>query len=292
MLTEELEAQNAVNELNKLKQNKFTLSRPIFFVPGWTDEGCGWWKNSATAKYTMEGVINDTATNPLNATFVTFEDVTSQCKSFMDFGEFLKKIIRDKIGKSQPFDIVGHSMGGLDIRAAMTQGDPLLNCRCCISVATPQQGDHFGGMMDFCVKYIPGVADLKKMPSYQVEQMKNLDSDYPLINILNTLENRQLFFKNIAKFYEMKGTRDFVVKGSAFMDKTGIEALYQDKTEEIPVTGCEHTGTLGITQDPRTILAIIYIISGIELDLGVWNCGIFAGGIERPQNDNNRFIGY
>jgi len=291
-MDEDIEIQNAINELNKLKQNKFTLSHPVFYVPGWTDEGCGWWKKSDTAKYTMEGLLNDTATNPFNATFITFKDVTSQCKSFMDFGEFLKKIIWDKIGKNQPFDIVGHSMGGLDIRAAIIQGDPLLNCRCCISVATPQQGDHFGGMMNFCMKYIPFMADIKKMPPYQVEQMKNLDSDYPPINVLNTLGNRHLFFMSIAKFYEMKGTRDFVVKGSAFMDKTGIEALYQDKTEEIPVTRCEHTGALGITQDPRTILAIIYILSGIELDVGGGNCGIFAGGIDRPHVDNNRFIGY
>jgi hypothetical protein len=104
------------------------------------------------------------------------------------------------------------------------------------------------------------------------------------------LNNRTAFFERIKKFYEMKGTRDFVVKGSAFMDKTGIESLYQNKTEEVPVSGCEHTGPLGITQDVRTILAIMCILCDIELDLEGGNCGIFAGGIDRPVDNSNVFI--
>jgi len=290
-MDKESEIQNTVMKFNELKQNKVVLNYPVFFVPGWTDEGCGWWKKSDTAKDTMEGWLNDVAANSIQATFVDFKAETSQCNSFIDFGEVLKKKIWDKIGKNQPFDLVGHSMGGLDIRAAITQGeDPLLNCRCCISVATPQQGDNFGGFSNTLMKLFPKLAKQRGMASYQVEQMKNLDPDYPPIKILNTLDNRKVFFERIGKFYEMKGTRDFVVKGSAFMDKTGIEALYQKKAEEIPVTGCEHTGGLGITQDPRTILVIIYILCNIELDIGGGNCGVFAGGIDRPKDDKDNII--
>ncbi len=289
MLTEESETQNALNKLNELNKNKVTLSQPVFFVPGWTDEGCGWWKKSDTITHTMEGWLDNVATNPTMAYFVDFTAETSQCNSFLDFGEVLKKKIWNAIGKSQPFDLVGHSMGGLDIRAALTQGEPLLNCRCCIGVATPQQGDNFGGMANSLAKWFPALAKSRWTP-YQIEQMKNLDPDYPPIKLLNTLANRTVFFQRIKKFYEMKGLRDFTVKGSAFMDKTGIESLYQNKAEEIPVDGCDHTGPLGITQDVRTILAIMYILCDIELDLEGGNCGIFAGGIDRPADNSNVFI--
>jgi pimeloyl-ACP methyl ester carboxylesterase len=242
----------------------------------------------------MEDVLNNVATNPLNVTYINFEAVTNQCKSFLDFGQFLKQMIWDKIGKNQPFDLVGHSMGGLDIRAAIALGEnPLLNCRCCISVAVPQQGDHFGGFANFCMKYVPFFGDINKIrniSSSQKEQMKNLDPDYPPIKILNKVENRVAFFQRVKKFYEMKGLRDFTVKGSAFMDKTDIESLYQNKSEEIPVNGCDHTGPLGITRDVRVILAILYILSDIELDIEGGNCGIFAGGIDRPADNSNVFI--
>jgi len=289
MLPESIETQNALNKLNELKQSKVTLSLPVFFVPGWTDESCYWWKKSDAIPNTMEGWLDNIATNSKTAYFVDFTSVKNKCMSFLDFGEALKKYIWSTIGKNQPFDLVGHSMGGLDIRAAITQGDPLINCRCCIGVATPQQGDNFGGMANTLAKWFPALAK-DKWKSYQIAQMKNLDPNYPPIKLLNTLDNRIAFFQRIKKFYEMKGLRDFVVKGSAFMDKTGIETLYQNKAEDIPVDGCEHTGPLGITQDARVILAILYILCEFELDLEGGNCGIFAGGVDRPADNSNVFI--
>ena len=44
-MREEREEQknDAIAQLNKFKNNKITLERPVFFVPGWTDESCQCW---------------------------------------------------------------------------------------------------------------------------------------------------------------------------------------------------------------------------------------------------------
>ena len=35
--------QNALNKLEEFTNVKITLKRPVFFVPGWTDEDNTWW---------------------------------------------------------------------------------------------------------------------------------------------------------------------------------------------------------------------------------------------------------
>ena len=38
--------QNALNKLEEFTKNKIALKRPVFFVPGWTDESCACWRES------------------------------------------------------------------------------------------------------------------------------------------------------------------------------------------------------------------------------------------------------
>jgi hypothetical protein len=107
----EAQRQCAIDTLNGWKQNKFSLKRPVFLVPGWTDEGCACWISS-NKKYNNKSIkdwLIDICLNPTEAHYINFEQESPTCKSFLDFGEVLKKKIWDLIGKDKEFDIIGHS---------------------------------------------------------------------------------------------------------------------------------------------------------------------------------------
>lgn len=264
----EKQTQEALAQLNAWKQDKITLKRPVFFVPGWTDENCKCWTLGEYDKIPIKHWINEITESSSGAHYITFIEETINCKSFLDFGEVLKTKIWNIIGKYAEFDIVGHSMGGLDTRAAITQGEPLLNINKCLTVATPHQGDHLGGLNWWLIRH-----GFKAMSAYRAEQGKNLDPDYSPIKLINQIENRKLFLERINKLYQFKGTRDFCVKGSAIMRDDGIESLYKEKKEEITVEGANHTGKIGICQDPRAIFTIIKILLDIELPKPDFNYG-------------------
>ncbi len=281
----------ALSKLNVLKQNKIHLERLVFFVPGWTDESCAWWQEPHDSNQSIKQWLSQVADNPELAQYVDFTQETKQCKSFLDFGEVLRNKVWAAIGKDQPFDLVGHSMGGLDIRAAITQGsDPLLKCNFCVTVATPNWGDNLGGVESFLMTHFSKEAEaIKPMEPYHLEQGKNLDPDYQPIKTVNSLDNRRLLLSRVNKFYELKGTQDLVVQGSAFMDMTGIKDLYKEKVVSYAVDGCEHTGIKGITLDPRTVLAVVNILCNIEIKLG-FNYGDLSGGVYTPPDDKDVFI--
>ena len=280
----------ALSKLSVLKEKKIHLKRPVFFVPGWCDESCTWWKGPYKNIQGISQWITQVADNPDEVTYIDFSNETAQCNSFLDFGEVLKKKIWSVIDKNTSFDLVGHSMGGLDIRAALTQGQPLLNCHVCVTADTPHQGDNFGGAANALAKYAPHLlAKIDPITSYQVKQVKNMDPNYPPIQLINQLDNRRLFLNCVDKFFQFSGTRDWIVMDSAFMDNTGIEDICKQKVVSIPVQGCEHVGIKGITLDPRTVLAIIDMLLDIKIELGL-NHGDFPGGIEIFPDENNIFI--
>jgi len=264
-------------QLNTFKQKKISLIRPVFFVPGWTDEDCKCWAKGQWGQLSIRQWFEDIVTNHCEAHFITFTDVTKDCKSFLDFGEALKRKIWDVVGTDQEFDIIGHSMGGLNTRAAITRGKPLIHINKCLTVSTPHQGDHLGGMQKFLRTGLIGsvISKIrgKSVPYHHIEQGKNLDPDYEPIKIINTDENRRLFLERINRLFQFKGTRDFCVKGSAIMKDSGIESLYKEKTEQIIVEGADHTGKIGICQDPRTMLTIVKILLDIKLPKPDFNYG-------------------
>ena len=86
------ERQQALVALDKLSDEKPLLKRPVFFVPGWTDEGCTCWTKPYLQGYlTIQDWIGRIARNSDFANYITFTDQESKgCKSFLDFGDLLK----------------------------------------------------------------------------------------------------------------------------------------------------------------------------------------------------------
>lgn len=259
--------QNALDKLSELSSKKIEIKRPVFFVPGWTDESCVCWKTSYLKSYTpIKDWISSIAKNGEMANFVTFSDKeTKACSSFLDLGDILKTKIWDVIGNNEEFDLVGHSMGGLDSVAAITDNvEPLKNVHNLITVATPHQGSELGEIGPVFRKY----------ERHHALQCLNLDPDQPSIKLINKLDVRKRLLENVNKLYCLMGTRDMAVMRSARFNKEGIDKdFYKEKVEIIEFGGATHSQKYGITQDPRVILAIINLLIGIEPEKPKYNYG-------------------
>ena len=273
----EAERAKALKRLEELKKEKLSLQHDVFFVPGWTDEDATCWLEPYQTGYTtMNDWIKMVVLNPEKAHFITFSETESKkCESFLDFAEILKKHIDDTIGLSTPIDLVGHSMGGLDIVAAITQEpNPLLNVKTCITVATPHLGSDLGGLQ-FALNNV-----IERVPDYQAIQGKNLDPQEEPIIILNKLETRKTLLNRIEKLYTFTGTRDTATFGVARLCENDLDStLYKEKVVDFhPIDGACHSSECclyvqGITQDCRTIVNILDILSGKELDIQQGNYG-------------------
>lgn len=259
--------QNAAGKLEELARNKLELKRPVFFIPGWTDEACVCWmtpylKRGTCIKEWAPKILR----NPELVNYISFSVKESEgCKSFFDFGDILKERIWDKIGRKTDFDLVGHSMGGLDTVAAITdEEETLLNVNKLITVATPHQGSELGELGPIVRKFEP----------HHALQCINLDPDQPAIKSINKIEVREKLLDRVQKLYCLMGTRDMAVMRSARFNKIGIDPKrYQEKVEIVEIDGATHSEKLGITQDPRTILAVLKILLDIDLEKPKYNYG-------------------
>lgn len=260
-MKEEVEKQMKADlaELEGYKTKKLTFEFPTFFVPGWTGEDSSCWlKPNEKSGYTpLKEWIDGITLNPEQSNYVKFTDEESKkCESFLDFGELLKKKIWEVI-KSGSVNLVGHSMGGLDITAAVINTTaPRLKVNKCITIGTPHQGASGSKLL----------TKIKKYSKHNEIQCINLDPSSEPIKFINTLENRKLFLGSIEKLYIFMGLRDFVVRKGPKFDKTGMDKGYFDsKVKIVQIMSAEHTGKYGITQDPRVVLSLAKLLSGIEI---------------------------
>jgi len=266
-IAQDNQRQNAVGKLEELVENKLELKRPVFFIPGWTDESCVCWmtpylkRGTCIKEWAPKVIKNFDLVN-----YVSFSTKESEgCKSFFDFGDILKEKIWERIGKKADFDLVGHSMGGLDAVAAITdEEDTLLNVNKLITVATPHRGSELGEIGPVFRKY----------PEHIASQCVNLDPDQPAIKVINKPDAREKLLTRVEKLYCLMGTRDQAVMRSARFNKAGIDPkLYEKKVEVLVMDGATHSQKYGITQDPRTILAVLRILFDIELEKPKYNYG-------------------
>ena len=259
--------QNAVKQLEALEQKPGKLQRPVFFVPGWRDEGNVCWMKPYSKGYTaLAEWLPRVVKNPELAEYITFtEEESKSCPSFLDFGEILKGKIWDSVGKQKDFDVVGHSMAGLDTIAAITSpNQPLRRARRLVTVGTPHQGSELG---EFGTQFI-------KAPKHIILQGVNLDPDQLPIQMINHMEVRQELLENVEHLYCLMGTRDMAVMGSGRFNKEGLSPkLYAEKVTTVEIEGARHSSALGITQDVRTILCVATVLLDLELDKPQQNYG-------------------
>jgi len=270
---------------NKLRQLKIKLERDIFFVAGWTDQAClswtepymesgvdrrtGWeytikdWEHiveNPEKMHYIKLVENDSAINIVKnkdgkVRKVEFtSDSSYRYTNFFQFAELVKSKIRETGAKE--FDLVGHSMGGLDIISAVTMDrklddypevkdfiktDPLEGLGLLVTVATPYKGS------------VP--ADLvkntkidewfkKEWPDGIREQCNNLAHSSEFIHIINQKQIRERLLKK-AKIgvHTFSGGNDDAVSSD--------DAFINDAQNHAPFYLARHSGRMGITQDHR-----------------------------------------
>ena len=144
-----LQKQDAIRKLEALEKSGVALARHVFFVPGWAgEEGQAWTGYAApvlaghvAVKHWIERVVKNTE----RVTYISYLEFSKKesaaSKSFLDFAELLKARVRARVSGDEPIDLVGHSMGGLDIIAAITQGpDALTRVEHAVAVASPLRG--------------------------------------------------------------------------------------------------------------------------------------------------------
>jgi len=268
--------EQALAQLDSLAGQGLALKRPVFFVPGWTDESAAAWLSpytprNTTTKTWIDRIFRNAAEY---AVYVTFLDESPRCHSFCDFGPF----VIGKIGERQPCDCVGHSMGGLDIAAAVALCDPpLQNVQNFVTFGSPLRGTEWGE-----VKY-----KLGGLSSYLLDQVKSMDPDQPFIKRLQSPESLQHLLSRVKNEYSLYGTRDMAVRRSPKLSYKDIDPNWQGadpeefkkKVRVIDIQGAEHTGSLGITQDPRAILWLVRILGDLPLPEEKLNHGYVFRGI-------------
>lgn len=244
-----------------------TLSRPVFFVPGWAGETGDCWtepyanspKRHAPAKTWIERIVPaaDRKTMVRYLSFTLAESRT--CQSFLDFGPILKAKIRAAVAAGNPIDLVCHSMGSLDAIAAVTQPPaPLLDVVNLIAAGSPLQGIFYGKLVQPIDELLPFVA---WQPQHYT-QVRNMDHLLPPIQLINTLETRRRLLERIGAFHGLEGTQDAVVMRSARLKTDGMDQEARSRVHHRQIAGATHTGPAGVTQDPRTIREIFRILLG------------------------------
>ena len=285
------------------KMMPLKLEYDVFFIPGWTDQGCLAWiepytEGGTSRRLGWEYTIRDWAEKILDAPsqqkihfvkllkneeyfhierfqsgpregkvrFCNWEqDETYSYENFFQFAELLKETIR--ASRCTRFDLVGHSMGGLDIAAALTldpnidsepevkhfiKTSPLSGARNIITFSTPFRGSPGGWLVRntkldeiFMRSWSKGIRS----------QAEAMSPDSPFIKIITNPQRQKRLVKNISGVvYTFGSDNDKAVPSANRMIDGAINYPPAD------FSLAQHSQRMGIPQDPRTALELFRIL--------------------------------
>lgn len=282
-------------ELRKFANKRIKLKRDVFFVPGWTDEGCMCWTEPYTEggidrrqgwEYTVKDweyiienpekmhylklvdnedtiqIIRNKKGKVQKVEFKT--DSTENYANFFQFAELIKRKIQST--GAREFDLIGHSMGGLDIiSAAVLDAEqdnypevkefittkPLSGIGLLITVSTPYKGSDPATLAKrtkldeiFCKSWSPGVR----------QQCNNMAFDSKFIEIINKSDIRKRLLNRVSIGVHTFGSRN---DRAVAYEYTQIEGA----TNHSEIVLAQHSQRMGITQDPRVHLELFNLLS-------------------------------
>ena len=293
-----LQKTEARTKLRALKKSKIILKRDVFFVPGWTDQACLCWTEPYTEsgedrlpdwEYTVkdwEYIVGNPEkihyiqlTKNKNAITITRDnrgkikkvefksDPSYKYICFFEFAELLKNKIRAEMRKKdiKEIDLIGHSMGGLDIISAVTL-DPALdnypevkkfiktkslnNVGFVITAATPYKGS-----VPADISKYTGLDEMLR-PKWSDgirKQCDNMASDSEFIKIINQVGVRNRLLQTAKKgMHSFSGGDDSAVRPK--------DAFIEGAVNHRPFKLAAHSQKMGITQDPRLHLELFKLL--------------------------------
>ena len=260
---------NCFDELRSFEKNKLRLTRPTFFIPGWTGEDAKTWYDDPRpdelykpVEYWLDRII----ANRDFARRVTLEKESRESSNIFQFGANLKDRLLDE-ASGAVVNLVGHSMGGLVARAAVyaSEGNPL-RVHDLITLGTPNRGAfitklfRFERFVDFFEKKV------RPLTPQHVSQAQSMAMNSPDIRRLNSPDCWRVVSERIENFLIFMGMKDITVQNSPKLRLEDVpKDIYQAKFQIYQTSGTEHTGRFSITRDPRVLLPVMKSLCGIEL---------------------------
>ena len=259
----------AVKQLTTWIANPLTLRRPTYFVPGWRDElGACWTRMEAWVRR----VCANAATH---AHFLQFKADGSAgpppWEDFLDFGDDVAQLVHaDTDATAQPVDFVCHSMGGLDVFAALAliANEPglntpvLTNARTVITFDTPFRG--FGSAKSKAFQDF--VKKTRKDP-WVLLQLGAMEKDSKRITAVWNARND--FLCNLSEFHprgadNYDGVLEVTHDSASFGDPQDFAAELQPRYHEyVTYRDTSHSGLAnGVTNDPRAIVDAVRLLTG------------------------------
>ena len=254
-----------------------TLKRPVYFVPGFTDElgRSAWGLGESAAGASFALVVPHVCTNhETHAHFVTFNAERGSgpphYENFLRFGADLARLIADDVRSSgEKVDILCHSMGGLDTVSAVSMLDDYpqmkisdLDCvNAVIAFDTPFCG--------FAAANNPVWAALRRMqgrggPDDQ-SQARAMCADSLLIS--DVWVARDKFLERIGGLWprgadNSGGLIEVPHESASFGNATDIAPAAQSHYRGYKAwDDTTHSGTSGVTRDPRAIVEALQILT-------------------------------
>ena len=260
---------NSFDELRSFGKRKLTLTKPTFFIPGWTGEDAKTWYDDPRpdefykpVEYWLDRII----ANRDFAKRVTLEKESRESSDIFEFGANLKNRLLDE-ASGAVVNMVGHSMGGLVARAAVysSKGNPM-RVHDLITLGTPNRGAYITKLFRFerFVHFFE--KKVRPLTPQHVSQARSMAMNSPDIRRLNSPDCWRVVSERIENFLIFMGMKDITVQNSPKLRIEDVPRdIYDAKFHVYQTSGTEHSGRFSITRDPRVLLPVIKSLCGVGL---------------------------
>jgi hypothetical protein len=274
-----------------LKNNtgKLSLSQPLFLVTGWTDESASCWTaapnciefwgnkifSNWAAKRTILQFPDEQAGFKFPAGFqVGGEDVGGETMNdFRDFGDLVRATIRGAVppdARDGEYDVVCHSMGGLDTFAALV---PLTAARPLTPAEQLPAARHYV-TLDTPFRGVPNIGVIEPSTGPRHTQGEALKVGSPLLqdvvdkraSLIDRTQTLSCYGVDTASFVEVpKSSSDLMLPlGSSqlFFDDNGNSVKGRLSYIAPRIPGAVHSGGGGICASLITVVSVFLTLTG------------------------------
>lgn len=269
----------ARDRLKDLIRNPVTLPRSTYFVPGWRDEQGHCWK---TMEAWLPLVIANAKTHVHFLEFVAPDGgPIPPWEDFLDFADDLAHLVHHDTAGAAEFDLVGHSMGGLDSLAAIAllgnhpelPEKPVTNVHTVITYDTPFLG-FASAESDLLKKFVTA----SRQDPWVLLQLAAMQKNSK--RIAEVALARDAFLAGVSEFWprgadNYDGLLEVEHDSAKFGGPESFGPNVRGRYHAYATWGdTTHSGVNGVTQDLRAVLETVQILTGTRDE----NADLFAGG--------------